>query len=145
MNLGAFYVVMLIAHKINSEDIDDYKGIGYSLPFLGTALGIFLVSLTGLPPTAGFIGKLYLFIALVDANMITVAIIALLNTVVSLYYYIRVLRAMFLVRSDNQVEVKLTSLNYIVLVLLISPVLILGIYFTPLVEFAKASVQILGL
>jgi NADH-quinone oxidoreductase subunit N len=144
MNLGAFYVVMLIANKINSEEIDDYKGIGYSLPFLGTALGIFLVSLTGLPPTAGFIGKLYLFIALVDANMITVAIIALLNTVVSLYYYIRVLRAMFLVRSDKQVEVNLTPLNYIVLILLIAPVLILGVYFGPLVNFAKASVQILG-
>lgn len=145
MNLGAFYVVMLIANKINSEDIDDYKGIGYSLPLLGTALGIFLVSLTGLPPTAGFIGKLYLFIALVDAKMITVAIIALLNTVVSLYYYIRVLRAMFLVKTDSQVEVNLTPLNYTVLFLLIAPVLILGVYFGPLVDFARASVQILGL
>jgi NADH-quinone oxidoreductase subunit N len=144
MNLGAFYVVMLIANKINSEEIDDYKGIGYSLPLLGTALGIFLVSLTGLPPTAGFIGKLYLFIALVDANMITVAIIALLNTVVSLYYYIRVLKAMFLVRSDNQTEVKLSVLNYVVLLLLAAPVLILGVYFGPLVNFAKSSVQILG-
>jgi NADH-quinone oxidoreductase subunit N len=144
MNLGAFYVVMLIANKINSEDIDDYKGLGYSLPFLGTALGIFLVSLTGLPPTAGFIGKLYLFIALVDANMITVAIIALLNTVVSLYYYIRVLKAMFLVRSDKHIEINLTPLNYFVLLILITPVLILGVYFTPLVNIAKESVQLLG-
>ena len=144
MNLGAFYVVMLIANKIDSEEIDDYKGLGYSLPFLGTALGIFLVSLTGLPPTAGFIGKLYLFIALVDANMITVAIIALLNTVVSLYYYIRVLKAMFLVRSEKHVEVNLSALNYVVLVLLIAPVLILGIYFSPLINLAKHSVQILG-
>ena len=144
MNLGAFYVVMLIANKINSEDIDDYKGLGYSLPFLGTALGIFLVSLTGLPPTAGFIGKLYLFIALVDANMITVAIIALLNTVVSLYYYIRVLKAMFLVRSDKHIQVNLTPLNYFVLIILIAPVLVLGVYFTPLVDIAKESVQLLG-
>ena len=144
MNLGAFYVVMLIANKIDSEKIDDYKGLGYSLPFLGTALGIFLVSLTGLPPTAGFIGKLYLFIALVDAKMITVAIVALLNTVISLYYYIRVLKAMFLVRSDKQVEIPLSPLNYIVLILLIAPVLILGIYFSPLVNIAKESVQLLG-
>lgn len=144
MNLGAFYVVMLIANKINSEEIDDYKGIGYSLPLLGTALGIFLVSLTGLPPTAGFVGKLYLFIALVDANMITVAIIALLNTVVSLYYYIRVLKAMFLVRSEKTVEIHLTPLNYIVIFLLAAPVLILGVYFTPLVNIAKESVQLLG-
>ncbi len=144
MNLGAFYVVMLIANKINSEDIDDYKGLGYSLPLLGTALGIFLVSLTGLPPTAGFIGKLYLFIALVDANMITVAIIALLNTVVSLYYYIRVLKAMFLDKTDKKVEINLSPLNYVVLLLLIAPVLILGVYFTPLVNIAKESVQLLG-
>lgn len=144
MNLGAFYVVMLIANKINSEEIDDYKGLGYSLPLLGTALGIFLVSLTGLPPTAGFIGKLYLFIALVDANMITVAIIALLNTVVSLYYYIRVLKAMFLDKTDNKVEINLSPLNYIVLLLLIAPVLILGVYFTPLINIAKESVQLLG-
>jgi NADH-quinone oxidoreductase subunit N len=144
MNLGAFYVVMLIANKINSEEIDDYKGIGYSLPLLGTALGIFLVSLTGLPPTAGFVGKLYLFIALVDANMITVAIIALLNTVVSLYYYIRVLKAMFLVRSEKTVEIDLSLLNYVVIFLLAAPVLILGVYFTPLVNIAKESVQLLG-
>src|SRR5574338_85947 len=139
MNLGAFYVVMLIANKIGSEEIDDYKGIGYSLPLLGTALGIFLVSLTGLPPTAGFIGKLYIFIALVDANMITVAIIALLNTVVSLYYYIRVLKAMFLTKSEKHIVVNLSPLNYAVLFLLAAPVLILGIYFTPLINFAKAS------
>lgn len=144
MNLGAFYVVMLIANKIDSEEIDDYKGLGYSIPFLGTALGIFLVSLTGLPPTAGFIGKLYLFIALVDAKMITVAIIALLNTVISLYYYIRVLKAMFLDRSEKQVDIPLSPLNYIVLILLIAPVLILGIYFSPLVNIAKGSVQLLG-
>lgn len=144
MNLGAFYVVMLIANKINSEEIDDYKGIGYSLPLLGTALGIFLVSLTGLPPTAGFIGKLYLFIALVDANMITVAIIALLNTVVSLYYYIRVLKAMFLVRTDKRAEITLSPLNYVVLLLLLAPILILGVYFAPLVNIAKQSIQLLG-
>ena len=145
MNLGAFYVVMLIANKIGSEEIDDYKGLGYSLPLLGTALGIFLVSLTGLPPTAGFIGKLYLFIALVDANMITVAIIALLNTVVSLYYYIRVLKTMFLDKTEKHVEINLSVLNYVVLLLLIAPVLILGVYFTPLINFAKQSLQLLGL
>lgn len=144
MNLGAFYIVMLIANKINSEEIDDYKGIGYSLPLLGTALGIFLVSLTGLPPTAGFVGKLYIFIALVDANLITVAIIALLNTVVSLYYYIRVLKAMFLVRNDKIVEIQLSPLNYVVIILLAAPVLILGVYFTPLVNIAKESIQLLG-
>lgn len=146
MNLGAFLIVMLIANKIGSENIDDYKGLGYSIPFLGTALAIFLVSLTGLPPTAGFIAKLYLFIALVDAKMIVVAIIALLNTVVSLYYYIRVLKNMYLVRDlSKSVHIELKPLSFITILLLVIPILLFGVYFTPIVDFAKLSIQILGL
>lgn len=146
MNLGAFLVVMLIANKIGSENIDDYKGLGYSIPFLGTVLAIFLVSLTGLPPTAGFIAKLYLFVALVDAKMIVVAIIALLNTVVSLYYYIRVLKNMYLVKDViKTVHIQLKPLSFVTILLLVIPVLLFGIYFTPIVDFAKLSIQILGL
>jgi NADH-quinone oxidoreductase subunit N len=145
MNLGAFFVIMLIANKIGSEDINDYKGLGYSQPFLGVALGIFLISLTGLPPTAGFIGKLYLFIALVDAKMITLAVIALINSVVALYYYIRVLRNLFLVRPENGTfEFKVSFSNSLVLVALAAPVIIFGIYFTPIINLAKSSLQILG-
>jgi NADH-quinone oxidoreductase subunit N len=145
MNLGAFYIVMLIANKIGSEDIDDYKGLGSKAPFLGVSLGIFLVSLVGLPPTAGFIGKLYLFSALVTSNMIFLAVIALLNTVVSLYYYIRVLRAMFLDKPVKEVEpFKVSILNNVVILALVIPVLLFGIYFTPLVQYAKSSIAILG-
>lgn len=145
MNLGAFFIVMLIANKINSENIDDYKGLSSSIPFLSTSLAIFLVSLTGLPPTAGFIGKLYIFLALVDANMIVVAIIALLNTVVSLYYYIRVLKVMFIDRTDKHVEIEISPLNFVIVLVLVAPTLIFGIYFTPLVDIAKNSIQLLGL
>jgi NADH-quinone oxidoreductase subunit N len=140
MNLGAFFVVMLIANKIGSEDIDEYKGLGKSMPILSIALAFFLVSLVGLPPTAGFIGKVVLFLALVDANMITVAIIALLNTVVALYYYIRVLKNLYLVQLDEEKPViKLSLANVLVIILLAAPVLIFGVYFTPIVNFAKNS------
>jgi NADH-quinone oxidoreductase subunit N len=119
--------------------------LGYSTPLLGISLAIFLVSLTGLPPTAGFIAKLYLFIALVDAKMIVVAIIALLNTVVSLYYYIRVLKNMYLVKAETPIPAFTASLgNKILLVALLIPVLVLGIYFTPLVQWAQSSVSLLG-
>lgn len=145
MNLGAFFVVMLIANKTGSEDIDDYKGLGYSSPFLGITLGIFLISLTGLPPTAGFIGKLYLFIALLDAKMIVLAVIAAINSVVSLYYYIRVLKNMFLVKpEETPAPFKVSASNIAVTVLLASFVLIFGIYFTPLVNLAKSSIAILS-
>ena len=145
MNLGAFLVVMLIANKTGSEELDDYKGLGYSTPFLGVSLAIFLVSLTGLPPTAGFIGKLYIFIALVDAKMIVVAVIALLNTVVSLYYYIRVLKHMFLDRPEKEPPAFKSSFGAIALVVvMLTPILVFGIYFTPIVDLAKNSVAILG-
>jgi NADH-quinone oxidoreductase subunit N len=145
MNLGAFFIVMLIANKTGSEELDDYNGLGYSAPLLGVALTIFMVSLTGLPPTAGFIGKLYLFIALVDANMIVLAVIALLNSVVSLYYYVRILKHMYLVRPEHDVVVwKIPGVSTAVVIALVIPVLIFGLYFTPLVEYAKNSITILG-
>lgn len=145
MNLGAFYIVMLIANKTGSENIDDYNGLGYTSPFLGVALAIFLVSLTGIPPTAGFIAKLYLFIALVDANMIFVAVIALLNTVVSLYYYIRVLKHMYLTKSTESTATIDSSLaNRLYVLILVIPVLVFGVYFTPLVDLAKSCISIFG-
>jgi len=146
MNLGAFLIVMLIANKTGSEDIDDYNGLGHTSPFLGISLAIFLVSLTGLPPTAGFIGKLYLFIALVDAKMIVIAVIALLNSVVSLYYYVRVLKHMFLTKPEKETPTVIASVpNKILVSFLVALILIFGIYFTPLVEAAKSCLVILGL
>jgi len=145
MNLGAFFIVMLIANKIGSEDMDDYDGLGFTSPLIGVSLTIFLVSLTGLPPTAGFIGKLYIFFALVDANMIVVALIALANSVVSLYYYIRVVKHMYLTRPNSQTVAVVPNIaNTVLLMVLLLPIVILGLYFSPLVELAKTSVALFG-
>lgn len=144
MNIGAFYIVMIIANQIGSENVNDYNKLGYSSPFLGVSLVIFLVSLTGLPPTAGFISKLYIFIALIDVQMIAVAVIAVLNSVVSLYYYIRVIKHMFISESKNEVPKLSVSLNDVVFILiLLVPTIILGLYFTPMVEFAQSCLSIL--
>jgi len=145
MNIGSFYIVMLIANKTGSENINDYNGMGYATPFLGVSFAIFLVSLTGLPPTAGFIGKLYLFVALINSKMIILAVIAVVNSVVSLYYYIRVLKHMFLTKSEKPLEKFKTPLpNLIFILILVIPVLFLGIYFTPVVDLAKSCITILG-
>ncbi|MDP2208501.1 MAG: NADH-quinone oxidoreductase subunit N [Bacteroidota bacterium] len=146
MNLGAFYIVMLIADKIGSEDIDSYKGLGYKAPFMAVVFAIFLISLTGLPPTAGFIGKLYLFAALINSGWIWLAIVGVLNSVVSLYYYVRIFRNMFLRDIDIEHEpIKFSPSHFIVALLLVIPTLVLGLYFGPLVDFAQASVGILGI
>lgn len=145
MNLGAFYVVMLVANKTGSEDIDDYKGLGYRSPLLGVAMTIFLLSLTGIPPTAGFVGKLYLFAALINAKLFWLAVVGALNTVVSLYYYVRIFRNMFLREPGvSSPAVQLSSTEILILFILLVPTLLLGVYFTPLVQFAQASVVMFG-
>jgi NADH-quinone oxidoreductase subunit N len=145
MNLGAFYAVMLIADKTGSEDIDDYKGLGSRAPFLAVALAIFLISLSGLPPTAGFIGKLYLFAALINKGWIWLAIVGALNSVIALYYYVRVIRNMFL-RTDEQqsAPLSLSGMQMTLVLALLVPTLLFGLYFGPLVQLAQASVRIFG-
>jgi NADH-quinone oxidoreductase subunit N len=97
MNLGAFLVVMLVAIQTGREDIDAYRGLawrGGALP--AVALAVFLFSLAGLPPLAGFIGKFYVFAAGIQGGQYVAVVIAVLNSVVSLYYYARVVKMMFL-------------------------------------------------
>lgn len=145
MNLGAFYVVMLVGNETGSENIDDYKGLGARNTFLAISLAIFLISLTGLPPTAGFVGKLYIFAALINSKFIWLAVVGVLNSVVSLYYYVRIFRNMFLRKGESENEIKISIFEKIVLLLLLLPTLILGLYFGPLVEFAQSSVVFFGL
>jgi NADH-quinone oxidoreductase subunit N len=145
MNLGAFYVVMLVANQTGSEDIEEYKGLGTRAPFMTVALTIFLISLTGLPPTAGFVGKLYLFAALLNQQWVWLAVVAAVNTVVSLYYYARVIRNMFLrTPSENREPLSFGRLQMIVTLMLLVPTLVLGVYFSGLADLANASVKILG-
>src|SRR5712692_1212659 len=104
MNLGAFYVVMLMANKTGREDIETFKGLVYRSPVVAVVMGVFLISLTGLPPTAGFIGKLYLFAALINGKWYWLAVVAAVNSVISLYYYVRIFRYMFLQDPDPAAE-----------------------------------------
>jgi NADH-quinone oxidoreductase subunit N len=146
MNLGAFYAVMIIANKTGSEDIEAYKGLGYRSPFVAACFTIFLFSLTGIPPTVGFIGKLYLFAALINAQWIWLAIVGVLNSVVSLYYYVRIVRNMYLRDPEGSPEPIRFAPQYIVIMLmLVIPNLVLGLYFTPLVNLAQASVTMFGI
>jgi NADH-quinone oxidoreductase subunit N len=146
MNLGAFYVVMIVANKTGSEDISAYRGIGYRSPIIGVAMALFLLSLTGLPPTAGFIGKFYLFSAVLDARWIWLAIVGAINSVISLYYYARVLRYMFLRDPEDQSgPLHLFRREALILLVLAIPTLVFGLYFAPIVDLANISVQMFGL
>jgi len=105
----------------------------------------FLFSLSGVPPFAGFIGKLYIFIALVDAKLLVLAVIALLNSTVSVYYYMRVLKHMFLTKkTDTSKTVEVDLFDKVVLLALAIPTLVFGLYFSGVVNLAQNSINILG-
>ncbi len=143
MNLGAFLVVQLIANKIDSEELDDYVGLGYKAPFLGVAMCIFMVSLAGIPPTAGFIGKWQLFTAVLDKGMIWLAVVGVLNSVVSLFYYSKVFRNMWMRGVDDNAEKLEYSVAAKVFVYILAvPTLLIGIFFQSVLDWARESVQI---
>ncbi len=99
--IGAFGCAMALANRFGVETTDDYQGLGWSAPWTSSFFVIFLVSLTGLPPTVGFIGKFMLFKASLDAGLFWLAIVGALNAAVALFYYLKVVRALFL-RGDRE-------------------------------------------
>lgn len=145
MNLGAFYVAMLFSNKLETESIEAYKGLGHRAPMMGVAMTIFLVALTGFPPTAGFVAKLYIFGAAISAGWYLLVFIAGITTVISLFYYIRVVRNMFLYKPEDGAEkLQFDLSSKIILFFLLIPTLLFGIYFTPIFEVARYSIKMFG-
>lgn len=95
MNLGAFAVVSYLERNSGMINVAEYQGLAYSRPALAVSMTLFLVSLGGLPPTAGFFGKFYLFRAVLESGYIWLVVIAVLNSAISFYYYLRVVISMF--------------------------------------------------
>jgi NADH-quinone oxidoreductase subunit N len=97
MNLGAFGVVILVGRVRDSYlSIYDYSGLGFQHPALAAAMAVFMFALAGIPPTAGFVGKFYIFSAAVQAGYIWLAIIGVMNSLVSVYYYLRITVLMYM-------------------------------------------------
>ena len=103
-NLAAFGVAAAIAAKVGRENLDDYKGLYQTNPFLSWVLALSLFSLAGIPPTAGFFGKLFLLTAGASKGSYLFIIIAALNMIISLYYYLRVIRSVFMEKNELPLE-----------------------------------------
>jgi NADH-quinone oxidoreductase subunit N len=134
---------MVVANATGREDLDGYRGLawrGGALP--AVAMAIFLFSLAGLPPLAGFVGKFYLFAAVVQAKYYLLAMVGFANTLVALYYYLRIIRTMFLdqPRGDEGV-VALDAHNAFLLWFLAIPTIGLGLYWAPVIALAERSVR----
>ncbi|HEX6335079.1 MAG TPA: NADH-quinone oxidoreductase subunit N [Flavisolibacter sp.] len=102
-NLAAFGVASAISDQTGKENIDDYKGLYQTNPFLSWTMALALFSLAGIPPTAGFFGKLFLLTSGASADNLWFIAIAALNMIISLYYYLRIVRAMFMDRNEQPV------------------------------------------
>ncbi|MBA64674.1 MAG: NADH-quinone oxidoreductase subunit N [Candidatus Marinimicrobia bacterium] len=141
MNLGAFFVVITVKNKTGGESFDDYKGLGWEMPFVGAAMTLFMVSLTGLPPTAGFIGKFYIFASLIKggSSFYWLVVVGGINSVVSLYYYLKVVKIMYFDgERKEQILLPSNTLTGIIFVTAL-PSLILGIYWTPIANWIQNS------
>jgi NADH-quinone oxidoreductase subunit N len=145
MNVGAFLVVAMVANHTGSEDIDGYRGLAWRGAVVpAVCFSIFLFSLTGLPPFAGFIGKFFLFAAVLKEGgaFIILALVAVANSVISLYYYAKVVKVMFLDTPDpGDKAVAIAGHNFTLLVPLAVLTVILGIYFSPLSQYTTQSLR----
>ncbi|HZT28254.1 MAG TPA: NADH-quinone oxidoreductase subunit N [Bryobacteraceae bacterium] len=142
MNLGAFLVVVALRRKdIIGEELDDIAGLIHRSPGYASLMLIFLLSLAGIPPTAGFLGKYYIFLSLVETQHYTLAVIAVLYVAVAIYYYFRIVRAMFI--RDAADRVPLASSLGLRVALGVSGVLTLGIgiYPEPFLQMAQVSLM----
>jgi NADH-quinone oxidoreductase subunit N len=102
-NLGAWGVVLTLEKaKGGGLEIDDYAGLGARHPILALSMALFMLSLTGVPPTVGFIGKFYLFRAVINADLIWLAIVGVLTSLVSAFYYLRVIVTMYMREGDPE-------------------------------------------
>jgi len=134
-NLGAFGVAAIISSKTGKESIDDYDGLYRTNPMLSLTMMLALFSLAGIPPVAGFFGKFFLFAAAAKQGMYILVFIAVLNTIISLYYYLLVVKAMFLNRSDRPIAYfKSDVYTKLGLAMCIAGIIIIG-FASPIYEF----------
>lgn len=134
-NLGAFGVVAVISNRTGKENIDDYDGLYRTNPKLSLTMMLALFSLAGIPPVAGFFGKFFLFTAAAQQGLYILVLIAVLNTIIALYYYLLVVKAMFLNRSDKPIEYfKSDGYSRLGLAICVAGLVIIGIY-SPVYEF----------
>lgn len=144
MNLGAFLSVIMLENQGIAPEIKNYRGLGARSPAIAVAFSVFLFSLTGIPPLAGFIGKFYLFAALIQGRLYWLAVVGVLNSVVSLYYYANIVRAMFLEKPLDETRVAASPMLRGLLALLALLTLALGLYWIPLYQFIDFAASTFG-
>jgi len=140
-NLGAFTAIIAISNKLNSDLIQDYAGMIKRAPLLALALSLCLISLIGMPPAAGFMAKFYIFSGAVQNGLLWLVIIAVINSVISAYYYLRVVKVMWFGEPASEEKVPSSGALRLALSLSCLGVLLLGIIPGYIMRLAEAAAR----
>jgi NADH-quinone oxidoreductase subunit N len=150
MNLGAFLAVIAIAQATGSETVADCNGLARRHLLLAVTFAVFLFSLTGLPPLAGFTAKWYVFVAVLSHYAddgggwyVTLAVIAALNTAIALYYYVRIIRAMFIEAPQGALVVRPKVTYQVMLGAFSAALLLFGVWWNPIIAWTNGSLTFL--
>jgi NADH-quinone oxidoreductase subunit N len=146
MQLGAFAIIVMMRRRdMVGDDLKDMSGLAFRSPMAAFAMLLFMLSLGGIPPTAGFMGKFWLFSAAIDSGYVALAVVGVLNSAVSLYYYVRVVVFMYLKKETTGSEPTTSPALAFTLAVAVAATLFLGVYPRVLFEIAETSARTLGL
>ncbi len=145
MNIGAFAIIILVGKKGESNgNVQDFAGFGFKHPLLAVAMTIFLFSLAGMPPTAGFIGKFYLFSGAIEKGYIWLAIIGVLNSAASVYYYLRVMVFMYMKDATEEFDwMQVTAPVALSLIISVVGSLLPGMIPSVILQYAQQAVKLI--
>jgi NADH-quinone oxidoreductase subunit N len=145
MQLGAFAIIVMLRREDQiGDELKDLSGLYFRRPGVACAMLVFMLSLGGIPPTAGFMGKFWLFGAAIESGYIWLAVIGVLNSAISLYYYVRVVVFMWIKEETLGSPITLAPGVAVALAIAIAGTLLFGIYPAPLFTFAEESAAALG-
>lgn len=142
-NLGAFFIAVAVGQRLGSDDIADYAGMAQRSPFLALLMLFFMLSLTGIPPLAGFFGKFYIFGGAINNGLLWLAIVGIVNSVISLYYYVNVIRVMYLLPAPSLEPVRESPALRLALAITALGTLIIGLYPQPFINLVGAAAPLL--
>jgi NADH-quinone oxidoreductase subunit N len=142
MNLGAFSCIILLGKKGEENTLlSDYSGIGFKYPLLAASMTIFLLSMAGIPPLGGFMAKFYVFSAAVKSKFYWLVILGVLNSAISVYYYLRVTVLMYFRESEREITgLQFSPASVIALILAVIGTLYMGIFPSNVLTFAQRSI-----
>ncbi len=143
-NMGAFIAIIAISNKLDSDLIEDYSGMGKRAPLLALGLTLSLISLIGMPPAAGFMAKFYIFSGAVQHGLLWLVVIAVINSVISAYYYMRVVKVMWLGEPASEERVPSSGALRVALALSSLGVLLLGIIPGYIMKLAEMAAKMFG-